>query len=311
MIKLAQVLTKVLPPLLSQRIRNYIYPIEVARNQNKTLNKKSITGSCLKIDTRDYHGYRFFIHGFYDWRNVIIANSISKYRKGDIIEIGANIGTETVSFCDIVNSNGNVHAFEPLPNNIAKLKALRQTQNNLIIYELALSDKEDDVTFLIPPETSSGTGKIIKQIENSKNVLSIKTKPLDNFISKFKDVNFISIDTEGHEPFVLNGSKRTLKEHNPSVVIEVSPKLLKKYSNSTPKNIFQYFRDLDYEVFKVNKLSISKVKEKDLLGQTAINWLCIPKNELKIIKQVKIDLVLRSILPWFILKTLPNTVYKK
>jgi len=50
MIKLAQVLTKVLPPLLSQRIRNYIYPIEVARNQNKTLNKKSITGSCLKID---------------------------------------------------------------------------------------------------------------------------------------------------------------------------------------------------------------------------------------------------------------------
>ena len=40
---------------------------------------------------------------------------------GDVIlEVGANVGTETVSYADIVGPDGIVHAFEPVPSNVSR-----------------------------------------------------------------------------------------------------------------------------------------------------------------------------------------------
>lgn len=308
-ISLTKNICKIFPPIISQRLRSYLYPIELARKEKINFTRKSITGSYLESNTRDFHGYNFFFHGFFDWRNVIIANAISKHKNGDIIEIGANIGTETVSFCDIVNSNGKVHAFEPLPINIKQLKKLSNIQTSLNVFEYALSDKNGESTFLIPNEEESGTGKIITYINcNGKDVLKVKTRKLDNFSREFNNVNLISIDTEGHEPFVLHGSKNILTKYNPIVIIEVSPKLLIKYANSEPKDISDHFNELNYNIFKINKFSISKISENDLLTRKASNWVCIPKNRKKIERQIKLDLILRTFIPWYLLKTLPNTV---
>jgi len=303
----AQKICKCFPPIISQRIRNFIFPIELARESKINFKKKSITGSYLKSNSLDFHGYNFYIHGFFDWRNVIISNSISKHSIGDIVEIGANIGTETVSFCDIVNNVAKVHAFEPLPINLKQLRELSKTQKSLNIFEYALSDKNGEASFLVPPETSSGTGKIINN-RKSSNLIKVKTAKLDDFLDKFTNLNFISIDTEGHEPFVLNGAKNTLKKHNPIVVIEVSPKLLIKYANSKPKDISQFFKELGYNVFKINKFSISKVKKDDLSTKKASNWLCIPINKKKIELQIKRDLIIRTFIPWYLLRPLPNNV---
>lgn len=301
MIKVTQILSKIVPPLISQKIRSILYPIDTAIRDNISCNKKSITGSYLKVNSSDFHGYKFFIHGFFDWRNIIIANSISKFRKGDIIEIGSNIGTETVSFCDIVGNQGKVFAFEPLPENIEKLKYLKQTQPNLCLKECALSNKIGEVDFLIPPNFSSGTGKILNNNSENKKTISIQTMTLDFYLKSFKSVSLVSIDTEGHEPQVLEGAKETLKFYKPFVIIEVSPKLLTKYSLIDPTHIYSYFKELDYMIFKISKLTIVKIKSKDLNTDKSYNWLCIPKENSKLIKKIKFDLLARSIFPWYIL----------
>mgnify|MGYP001460480885 CR=1 FL=1 len=47
-----------------------------------------------------------------------MAIALALVSKGEsIIEVGANIGTETVYYSDIVGSHGNVYAFEPFPPN--------------------------------------------------------------------------------------------------------------------------------------------------------------------------------------------------
>ncbi len=303
----AQKICKCFPPIISQRIRNFIFPLELARKYKIDFKKKSITGSYLKSNTLDFHGYNFSIHGFFEWRNVIISNSISKHAIGDIIEIGANIGTETVSFCDIVNNVAKVHAFEPLPVNLKHLRELSKTQKSLNVFEYAISDKKGEASFSVPPETSSGTGKIINNHEASaSDLIQVKTAKLDDFLDEFTNVTFISIDTEGHEPFVLRGAKNTLKKHNPIVVIEVSPKLLIKYADLKPKDISQFFKELGYNIFKINKFSISKVNKNDLSANKASNWLCIPINKKKIELQIKRDLIIRTFIPWYLLKALPN-----
>lgn len=303
---LARKISNLFPPLISQRLRDSIFPIDMAFKYNKEAFIKSITGSYLKCTTTDYHGYRFFIHGFFEWRNIIIANSISKFKEGDIIEIGANVGTETISFCDISGDHALVHAYEPLPSNIEVLNHLLKNHSCLKLYNCALSNKFGEAKFSIPPKTSSGTGKIIhNDINKSSNSISVKINKLDYFKLNFNNVNSIFIDTEGHEPFVLEGAIGTIKKYRPIIVIEVSPNLLAKYSDSNPKQLHEFFDKLEYENYVINTLSISKVASSDLESNKSKNWLCIPKESEKVKKKVKVDLILRSLIPWYLLRKLP------
>jgi GDP-D-mannose dehydratase len=87
----------------------------------------------------------------------------------------------------------------------------------------------------------------------------------------------------------LEGAKETLKVYKPFVIIEVSPKLLSKYSLSDSTYIYSYFKELDYMIFKISKLNIVKIKPKDLNTDKSYNWLCIPKGNSKLIKKIKFE----------------------
>ena len=126
--------------------------------------KKSVTGSVLKSDTAEYHGYSFGIHGYYEWRLLAIAMVMAK-KKGDMIEVGANIGTETVSFCDINKANKKmVYAFEPFIDHYNKLIELKKINNlrNLSILCKALGKKREELKFVIPRDKfTSGAGHVL------------------------------------------------------------------------------------------------------------------------------------------------------
>src|SRR5690606_10295851 len=124
-LSLAQTLCRYLPPILSQRVRSKIYPISVAYSDDYQFSVQSLTGSMFESRTSEYHGYKFAVHGYLYWRAWAIALAICE--PGDtIIEIGANIGTETVGFADIVGGEGRVFAFEPFPDNVQSLKHLAE-----------------------------------------------------------------------------------------------------------------------------------------------------------------------------------------
>ena len=303
-IRLIQMLCSLFPPIISQRLRNYLYPWKI-NNNNFSYSKRAITGSIFKSTIDDYHGYRFLFHGFFDWRNIIIANSLFEINKGDIIEIGANIGTETISLCDIARGKGIVHAFEPYLPNYNHLVELLKTQNNLKLYHLAISDKNGVVSFEEPPESQSGVGKIITESQNSQNeLLRIKTKKLDYFIEDFKNIQLITIDTEGHEPHVLQGSEKIIEHYSPLVIIEVSPQLLSKYSNSSPRDIKTFFLDKGYKVFKISRFSIRDIEESDLRTHKSVNWICVHNKNSDIFKKIKRDLLYRTLIPWYLLPAL-------
>lgn len=305
-LKLYQFICGLFPPVLSQAIRERIFPLKKARRLKLDFSKTSITGSMFYGNTSDDHSYRFSVHGFYDWRNIIIAHSYIKKYKGDIIEVGANVGTETISFCDLASPKWKVHAFEPLPGNISSLNELAQNMGNLTVYPKAISNETAIMHFQIPPKHESGIGKIVNidDKEASNNIFKVETVPLDSYLDIFEDVCLISIDTEGHEPYVLEGAKKVINKFRPAIIIEVSPKLLKKYATSSPEKILQFFIDRDYLCFTIDRFGLSELEETGMHSNKSQNWFCIPREKKQIIKCVKQDLLLRSIVPWYFLKSI-------
>lgn len=305
-LKLYQYMCGIFPPILSQAIRGKIFPLKKAQRLKLDFSKISITGSTFFGNTADDHSYRFSVHGYFDWRNIIIAHSFTKKYKGDIIEVGANVGTETISYCDLISPKWKVHAFEPLPDNIISLNELAENMKNLTVYPKAISNERATMHFQIPPKHESGIGKIVnidnKNIPN--NTFEVETLPLDSYLDVFKQVCLISIDTEGHEPYVLNGSNEVISKFRPAVIIEVSPKLLKRYANSSPEKIFQYFGDKNYLCFNIGRLGLKEVREIGSHSNKAQNWICIPKEKQQIIKSIDRNLFLRAIIPWYFLKSL-------
>jgi len=289
-INLTRIISCVVPPVISQKMRDFIFPIHLARKYDKTFKKKSITGSYLIGNTSDYHGYRFYIHGFFEWRNIIIARAVKKIRKGDIIEIGANVGTETVSFADLVNKKDEfVHAFEPLPSNIHYLNKLVGKHKQIKLYPFAISNKNGDAKFIIPPKNSSGTGSILLSDESDKNSYHIvKTVRLDDLIKDFNKPSLLFADTEGHEPLILKGAEGFIEKFKPIIILEASPQLLAKNSGYNLKFILDFFKKNDYNVYKINRLTISDINDTDLNTKKSANWVCIPSKDYRILKQIKL-----------------------
>lgn len=300
---LAKAICPWLPIAISQKFRDAIFPLSEGQRLNKTFRRPSITGSYFTGSTADYHSYRFSVHGFFEWRNIVIAHFFtSRHAAADIVEVGANVGTETVSYCDLVQGKGYVHAFEPLPSNIEELQSKFTAQPRLKLYHNAVSDREMTVKFQIPPKESSGTGKIVNDETPSKyGDIEVQAAPLDHFVDKFGPVRFVSIDTEGHEPFVLRGAVELLKKFRPAVVVEVSPKLLKRYADATNRDIFDFFEGLGYACFAIETFAIKPVDDAFLNMTSQRNWICVPRESVGEISALQRELQKRLFIPWFLL----------
>ena len=292
------------PPFIAQYIRNKLSSKDSFIKKNIDFKRKSITGSLFQGNSIDYHCYPYYFHGYFDWRNVVLANVILKIKTGDIVEIGANIGTETISYCDITKEKGNVYAFEPLVQNFNKLNQLKETQENLVLINKALSNKNGIAVFKVPKSTASGMGKIIPSEFRSNLDIEVEIIKLDDYYNTIANSRLIVIDTEGHEKQVLEGAIKIITSYKPIVILEVSLKLLVKYGKSSSREIFDFFKTKNYSVYIINRFSIKKVSEIEIQSKKAANWICVPSHLIFNISMINKELFKRAILPWYLLSPL-------
>lgn len=157
---LAQKVCRPLPPLISQRIRTFIYPQKCAFEDDYEFEVRALTGSRFRRRTGDFHGYPFSVHGYYEWRNWAIALAVCSPRDR-IIEIGANIDTEMVGFADIVGRKGCVYAFEPFPDNVRAIQTnvTLDGLNHVTVFAVAVGAADGQIQFVAPPDKhASGVG---------------------------------------------------------------------------------------------------------------------------------------------------------
>jgi len=263
------------PPVLAQQLRSKLISIRAAEELALPFKRRSFTGSYLKGNTADFHAFKFLIHGYFDWRNVVLAKKIARLKKGDIIEVGANIGTETIGLADI-NPNGRVYAFEPLPSNFESLKAIKDVNDlqNLELYDVLVSDKKGEAFFKIPAKNSSGSGHIASEENETTQRFEVVT--LDETLETNRAVSSIIADVEGYEPQVLAGAKEVLERSKPFLILEVNERFLRERAQTNVAQFYDSLVQQGYNCYYIERLGISKVDPKEFKTKSNKNWLCIP-----------------------------------
>lgn len=269
---MAQTLCRRLPPCVSQRLRNLIYPYEVAFRDDYHFVTRAITGSLCCGTTRDMHAYPLSVHGFYEWRNLAIA--LTTVSAGDIIlEIGANVGTETIGFSDLVGPGGKVYAFEPLPLNVRALRALAgmSRHNNILVETIALSDRAGSLQFTVPPEDRSGTGHILQAgEEGSPETVEVECMTLDAYAARgIPHCKMVFIDTEGEEVRILRGARSFLGRCQPFLVVEASSRNLQRCGFGI-RDLYTEMTSLGYHPYAVGRFGLLRVEGPQ---EQECNWL--------------------------------------
>ena len=143
-----------------------------------------------------------------------------------------------------ISGAAEVFVFEPMPANIEKIKRLIRLNNPLPITlkEYAVSDNTGNANFKIMPQETMGKleHSLFQANDTALTEVKVKCITLDDLVrGGTPEPDFIKIDVEGAEEFVLKGAIELLQRKRPLVMIEVhSPEIgkrcleiLKKYYN--------------------------------------------------------------------------------
>jgi FkbM family methyltransferase len=184
------------------------------------------------------------------WEIHILEALSSTLKKGDvIIDAGAYIGTHTIFASKLVGPQGEVHAFEPVGKTFKELEINTELNelSNVTLHKIALG-KEDKIIEMNPVNKDNAGGTQIG-VGGDKAQL----KPLDSF--SFRRLDLLKIDVEEFEDDLLEGAVKTIKSHNPFIIIEVqgaylferAPEKIKSKVLNTIKTLI----DMNYKVFRI------------------------------------------------------------
>jgi FkbM family methyltransferase len=196
----------------------------------KTIEKKLIRDKFVLLDEKSFeYGGSWGPSGtndpiFLEKCLKIIENK--NYKK--ILDIGANTGQ--FIFFPIFKDDVEVLCFEPLNqvyevlNNNILLNKLTSVKS----YNLAFSNHNGmDVIYRPSDMIACGMSTMGKKATRFKEQFGMTTqeiicKTIDSFVEeeKINEIDFVKIDTEGFEYFVLLGGYQTFKKYKPDLVIE-------------------------------------------------------------------------------------------
>lgn len=169
-----------------------------------------------------------------------------------ILDIGANIGVTSLYFASI-NPNARIIAFEPHPTNFKRLSeniGLNPTIQNIKTIKSALGSEETTMKMYEMDEHNPGNNQIIEEDINYPSV-DVQIKVLDDILQTegINKVDFIKIDVEGFEYFVLKGGLKMLKTNKPLLFIEIDDFHLRKQHKS-PKEVIELLLSIGYTSFQ-------------------------------------------------------------
>lgn len=227
----------------------------------------SITSGNFKIVIDPKNGFTdkmLFKAGF---RDKEITDVMNEYLvPGSVfVDIGMNIGYETLWAASLVKQTGSVYAFEPLKRLVTQVNESIHINRfqNIHIIQKALGDKGGLMDLYIHEEDAGlsslvYTGKI-------KEVIEVST--LDKELGNLAALNLIKIDIEGFEFEALRGGLELIKRLTPTIIFEFTPHLYEKSERGKSLKLISFLQSLNYDIYILSN------NEKSLLTKEMVGSL--------------------------------------
>lgn len=208
-------------------------------NQIVFFNKKKNVYILPANNIKYYLDYGLFEKNLIEWVKQFC------HKEKNILDIGSHTGTYTVG---LANECNHIYAFEPQKNTYYALcgsVALSNLQN-VTCYNVGLGSPDQIGTQVLNIVSEDGGGSSLHA--NKNKILKteiIKINTLDSF--ELTDINFIKMDVEENELYVLKGATETLKRCNyPKILFE---------SNNHNMELFHFIEQLGYSIIKIQNVS--------------------------------------------------------
>lgn len=147
----------------------------------------------------------------------------SMIKNGDwVIDVGANIGHYTLQLSRLVNVDGRVIAFEPVPETFELLTSNSSlaTFQNITLVNAAVSSSARLSGIKIPKFTDTGLEDCYEAELTAENSgLQVLCLSLDS-LNIPNTVRLVKIDVEGHELAALQGMRNLLQRDRPLLIVE-------------------------------------------------------------------------------------------
>jgi FkbM family methyltransferase len=143
-----------------------------------------------------------------------------RVQRGDVAwDIGAHAGFFSVLLSRLVGDSGSVLAFEPEPENAARLVANLEANGctNVEVHAAAVSDAVSRQGFARHQSSLEGA-----LTDTSTQGGTVTTTTIDAIVASGAPApSIMKIDVEGAEGRVIAGGRRTIAAHRPAITIEV------------------------------------------------------------------------------------------
>jgi FkbM family methyltransferase len=166
-----------------------------------------------------------------DWESEVCSALARLYVPGtDVIDVGANLGLNSIGMHRRTPVTGTIHMFEPQHD---VFTALRYNAQHVPakLYNMAVADSVRLLCFEqvhgnvggTPLQGAGGAVGSPFAFPISQKATHVLALPLDCLLPFPNRVSVIKIDAEGCELSVLLGAQALVAQHKPAIVIEVWP----------------------------------------------------------------------------------------
>ena len=229
---------------------------------------------AIYIDTRSYIEWIVFSQGNYE-KEIGSLLKLSLMPGYVALDVGANIGVQSLRMAKLVGPNGSVISCEPLPHlreRLAANLALNQVENVSII-PAALSEYcgATEISFDLD-NWNQGTASLSKVHKSS---VSVEVFTGDELLERrnVKRLDLVKIDVEGHEFQVIKGLQKSINKYHPRIIFEYDENYWQR-SGSRYADCFTLLLELEYDIYGVYEQGAQKLTAQD--GDIASNIYCIP-----------------------------------
>jgi FkbM family methyltransferase len=268
------------------RIAGILYRIVslFTRKKQRIIERNGIT---FEVDLTEGIDLSLFLFG--NFQKHVTHNKQFSIKSDDvIIDVGANVGIMALQFAKMI-PDGKVYAFEPTHyawNKLQKNISLNPELAKRIVTTQSFVSSEDKESADIIAYASWKVGGAKSNelhpvhLGESKSTEGVGSVQLDSFVKQqnISRINFIKIDTDGHEFEVLKGARQTISAFKPAVIFEIGLYVMKE--KGIDFDFYNdYFSSLGYTLYNsADMRSITMENYKKIIPeQGTIDILALPR----------------------------------
>ncbi len=205
----------------------YFFVTLVYGKKPRIITRNKIT---YEVDLSEGIDLSLFLFGSFQ-QHVSKSELLSIPKDATIIDIGANFGLMTLPFAQLA-PQGKVYSFEPTHYALAKLKRNLELNPELAnhievinSFVSATSTPNANIRAFSSWKVNNEKAEIMHptHLGADKSAEGVPSITLSDFCKQrdFTRVDFIKIDTDGHEYEVLKGAAEAIAQYRPQIIFEI------------------------------------------------------------------------------------------